>query len=59
VAIPVHRGLIVNVGAGQGVLIGGAAANFNVIVTKLPQIRYLPGQLVELTSDLELIEEIR
>jgi hypothetical protein len=59
VAIPVHRGLVVNVAGSQGVLIGGAAANFNVIVTKLPQIRYLPGKLVELTSDLELIEEIR
>ena len=58
VAIPIHRGIIFPVTAGNGVLVGAVAANFNVIVTKLPQIRYLPGQLVELTSDLELIEEI-
>jgi hypothetical protein len=50
--------LIYPIPAAAGVLTGAVAANFNVIVTKLPQIRYLPGQLVELTSDLELIEEI-
>ena len=58
VVIPIHRGLIYPIPAAAGVLTGAVAANFNVIVTKLPQIRYLPGQLVELTSDLELIEEI-
>ena len=58
VAVPIHRGMITTVPADLLVLVGARAAAFNVIVTKLPQIRYLPGQLVELTSDLELIEEI-
>lgn len=59
VAIPIHRGYIGSiVGADIIVRVGARAASFNVIVTKLPQIRYLPGQLVELTSDIELIEEI-
>jgi hypothetical protein len=58
VAIPIHRGYIGTVSTNTIVRVGARAAGFNVIVTKLPQIRYLPGQLVELTSDLELIEEI-
>ena len=58
VAVPIHRGFIGTVTGNFPVLVGARAAGFNVIVTKLPQIRYLPGQLVELTSDLELIEEI-
>ena len=58
VAIPIHRGYIGTVSTDTTVRVGARAASFNVIVTKLPQIRYLPGQLVELTSDLELIEEI-
>lgn len=58
VAIPIHRGFIGTVATTDNVRVGARAALFNVIVTKLPQIRYLPGQLVELTSDLELIEEI-
>jgi hypothetical protein len=57
-AIPIHRGFIGTIAGTEGLYLGARAANFNVIVTKLPQIRYLPGQLVELTSDLELIEEI-
>jgi hypothetical protein len=59
VAIPIHRGYIGGtITASEAVRVGARAAGFNVIVTKLPQIRYLPGQLVELTSDIELIEEI-
>jgi len=60
VAIPIHRGYIGTIGVGTTIdcRVGARAAAFTVIVTKLPQIRYLPGKLVELTSDLELIEEI-
>lgn len=58
IAIPIHRGYIGSIGSNAEVRVGARAAAFNVIVTKLPQIRYLPGQLVELTSDIELIEEI-
>jgi hypothetical protein len=39
-------------------LVGARAANFVATVAALPQIRYLPGQLVELTGNIELIEEI-
>jgi hypothetical protein len=58
VCVPIHRGYIGTISSNLDVRVGARAAGFNVIVTKLPQIRYLPGQLVELTSDLELIEEI-
>jgi hypothetical protein len=58
VAIPIHRGYLSTISSSEAVRVGARAAAFQVIVTKLPQIRYLPGQLVELTSDLELIEEI-
>jgi hypothetical protein len=59
VAIPIHRGYLQPFSSGSiSLYVGARAANFNVIVTKLPQIRYLPGKLIELTSDLELIEEI-
>jgi hypothetical protein len=58
VCVPVNRGFIGTVSTDTGVLVGARAANFVVNVTKLPQIRYLPGQLVELTGDIELIEEI-
>jgi len=58
VAIPIHRGFIGTITSNSQPAVGSLATGFNVIVTKLPQIRYLPGQLVELTSDLELIEEI-
>jgi hypothetical protein len=39
-------------------LLGARAASFVATVAKLPQIKYLPGQLVELTGDIELVEEI-
>lgn len=57
--IPIHRGYIGSVGVSQtAVRLGARAAQFVVNVTKLPQVKYLPGQFVELTGDIELIEEI-
>ena len=61
VAIPIHRGYLDYSGytvAGQTVRCGRLAASFTVMVTKLPQFRFLPGKLVEFTSDFELVEEI-
>lgn len=58
VCVPIHRGFIGTISTDTTVLVGARAASFVVNVAKLPQIRYLPGQLVELTSDIELIEEI-
>jgi len=58
VCVPVHRGFIGTVSTNTAVLVGARGAQFVATVTKLPQIRYLPGQLVELTGDIELIEEI-
>lgn len=58
VAVPIHRGFIGTITSNVGVRVGARAAVFNVIVTNLPQVRYLPGQLVELTGNIELIEEV-
>jgi len=58
VCVPINRGFIGTVSANTGVFVGARAANFVVNVAKLPQVRYLPGKLVELTSDIELIEQI-
>ena len=58
VCVPIHRGFIGTVSTNTSVFVGARAAQFVVNVSKLPQIRYLPGQLVELTGDLELVEEI-
>jgi hypothetical protein len=58
VCVPVHRGFIGTVSTNTGVLVGARGAQFVATVAKLPQVRYLPGQLVELTGDIELIEEI-
>jgi len=58
VCVPIHRGVIQTISTNTAVLVGARAAQFVVNVVKLPQIRYLPGQLVELTGDIELIEEI-
>ena len=58
VCVPVHRGYIGTVSTNTDVFVGARAAQFVVNVTKLPQVRYLPGQLVELTGDIELVEEI-
>jgi len=59
VCVPTNRGFIGTVSTNTAVRVGARAAVFNVIVAKLPQIRYLPGQLVELTGDFELIEQIQ
>jgi hypothetical protein len=58
VCVPVHRGFIGSLSTGTGLLLGARAASFVATVAKLPQIKYLPGQLVELTGDIELVEEI-
>jgi hypothetical protein len=58
VCVPVHRGYIGTVSTNTSVLVGARGAQFVANVTKLPQVRYLPGQLVELTGDIELVEEI-
>lgn len=57
-AIPIHRGFLAVLSSTNALAVGARAARFNVMVTKLPQIRYLPGQLIEFTSDFELIESI-
>jgi len=57
-AIPVNRGFIGTITSNTSVRVGARAGAFNVIATNLPQVRYLPGQLVELTGDIELIEEV-
>jgi hypothetical protein len=58
VCVPVHRGFIGTISTDTNVFVGARAAQFVVNVAALPQIRYLPGQLVELTGDIELVEEI-
>jgi hypothetical protein len=58
VCVPIHRGFIGTISTNTALLLGARAGAFVVNVIKLPQIRYLPGQLVELTGDIELIEEI-
>jgi hypothetical protein len=57
-AIPIHRGFLAVLGSTSALAVGARAAQTNVTVTKLPQIRYLPGQLVEFTGDFELIESV-
>jgi len=56
--VTVHRGKLETFTPGASIYVGRRAAVFNVIVSKLPQIRFLPGQLVEFTSDFEMVEEI-
>lgn len=58
VCVPIHRGYMGTVSTNTAVRVGARAAQFVVNVVKLPQIRYLPGQLIELTGDIELVEEI-
>jgi hypothetical protein len=58
VALPIHRGYIGSLSTNTSVRIGARAALFNVMVSKLPQMRFLPGQYVEFTGDFELIEDI-
>jgi hypothetical protein len=56
--VTVHRGKLETFSSGTDIYVGRRAAVFNVVVSKLPQIRFLPGQLVEFTSDFEMVEEI-
>lgn len=56
--ISLHRGSLEAVPAADLIFVGRRAALFNVIVTKLPQIRFLPGRFVEFTDNFELIEDI-
>jgi hypothetical protein len=56
--VTVHRGKLETFSSGTAIYVGRRAAVFNVIVSKLPQIRFLPGQLVEFTSDFEMVEAI-
>lgn len=58
VCVPVNRGFIGTVSSNTAALVGARAAQFVVNVAVLPQVKYLPGGFVELTSDIELIEEI-
>jgi hypothetical protein len=58
VCVPIHRGFIGTISTNTNLLLGARGAQFVVNVAALPQIRYLPGQLVELTGDIELVEEI-
>jgi len=59
VAIQLNRGYL---GAGQPantqLFVGAGAARFQVKVTKLPTYRFINKDLIEFTSDFELIEEI-
>jgi hypothetical protein len=50
--------MIESFSTGATIFVGHRAARFNVKVTKLPQIKFLPGKLVEFTSDFELTEAI-
>jgi hypothetical protein len=39
-------------------LVVGPGCTFNMIVSTLPAMRLLPGQLVEFTGDFELVEQV-
>lgn len=59
--ITTHRGWIAQGGytaTGKAVNIGDAAARFYVQVTKLPQMRFINKNLVELNGNIELIEVV-
>ena len=56
--VTTHRGKLQTFSSGTAVFVGQRAAVFNVVVTQLPQIKFLPGQFVEFTGDFELVEEI-
>lgn len=57
-AVPIHRGYLDTISSPTQVRVGPRAAWFRVVVTQLPQMRFLPGQYVEFTGDFELIEVI-
>lgn len=56
--VTLHRGLLESFSSGTSIFVAWRAARFYATVTKLPQIRFLPGKFVEFTGDFELIEEI-
>ena len=56
--ISLHRGALEAVAPGTSIYVGRRAALFKVIVTKLPQIRFLPGKFVEFTEEFGLVEDI-
>lgn len=59
--INIHRGYIVQstyTAAGNTLQVGDTAARFYVQATRVPTMRFLYKNLVELTGDLELIEVI-
>ena len=56
--ITTHRGKLETFSSGTPVFVGQRGAIFRVVVTQLPQIKFLPGQFVEFTGDFELVEEI-
>lgn len=43
---------------GQNALRVGSAVTWRVIMTSLPGVRYVPGQFVEFTSDMSLLEMV-
>jgi hypothetical protein len=57
-AVTVNRGKLETFSSGTSIFVGHRAERFTVMVSKLPQIRFLPGKFVEFTGDFELVEEI-
>jgi hypothetical protein len=58
--VPLHRGYIAQSGytlGGKAIKVG-PACTFRVLATTLPGVRYLPGQLVEFTSEMQLLEVV-
>ena len=58
--VKLNRGYIAQSGytlSGKGIKVG-PACTFRVIATNLPGVRYLPGQLVEFTSEMQLVEVV-
>jgi len=59
VAIPINRGYLGSgVAANSSIFIGAGAARFAVKVVKLPTYRFINKDLIEFTSDFELVEDI-
>ncbi len=63
--VKLNRGFIVQANydvtsgtSGRNALKVGSACKWNVIMTNLPAVRYVPGKLVEFTGDMELLEVV-
>lgn len=56
-SVPIHRGWI-GTSPVNAALKWGNQCDFRLIVTKMPTYRYLPGQILEFTSDFELMEYV-